>query len=84
MMFACPGSWIAIGKMFLTHAAHATDLNSSWSVVTHDNYQMPWISGRCLGLILLSKCLPAASKGLPMDNPTLLIGHHWTPIVSAR
>ena len=23
--------------------------------------------------------LPAASKGLPMDNPTLLIGHHWTP-----
>ena len=22
---------------------------------------------------------PAASNGLPMDNPTLLIGHHWTP-----
>ena len=25
-----------------------------------------------------------ASKGLPTDNPTLLIGHHWTPIGSAR
>ena len=28
--------------------------------------------------------IPAASKGLPMDNPTLLIGHHWTPIGRAR
>ena len=26
--------------------------------------------------------IPAASKGLPMDNPTLLIGHHWTHLGS--
>ena len=28
--------------------------------------------------------MPAAFKGLPMDNPSLLIDHHWTPIGSAR
>ena len=29
-------------------------------------------------------CIPAASKGSPMDISTLLTGLHWAPLGSAR